>query len=587
MWTAFGCNTFDPDEAGRWPTPRRGMVVSEHPLASRAGMEILEASGNAVDAAVATALALAVVYPKAGNLGGGGFAVWVPHDPGEAPRVLDFRETAPQRLAQELFRDADGEIDPTRSRRAPLGVAVPGSPAGLWALHERGGRLPFERVAAPALRLAREGFPVDPWLARDLRKVGTRGKLLSGGMARTVFYPDGQALDEGQLLRQPVLADTIQRLVREGPDGFYRGDVAEAIVAALRPLGGVLELEDLARYRPVWRAPLRGWFRGLEIVTVPPPSSGGLVFLQVLSMLDGFPLDEELERAQAQAAARGHEPTVAMAGLSARAVHWWIETMRRAFADRARHMGDPDFHDVPVDELLAPSWIAERRVSIGEFANPDIGPLDLQVSESYQTTHLSVLDRDGNAVSLTTTLNEAFGSGLMVRGGGFLLNNEIDDFAVFSNTPNAYGLVGGEANRMEPGKRPLSSMTPLVVRDGGQVVRMVLGSPGGPRIITSLLQVFLRTEVYGQGLADAVEAPRLHQQWNPSFTRFEPDWDPLLLQQLESRGHVIEREPDRWSSVQAIRVEVGGEPEGASDPRRGGAVATEGRGVSAAERPGG
>ena len=552
------------------------MVTSQHPLATRAGVLILEAGGNAADAAVATALALAVVYPQAGNLGGGGFAVWVAHDPDEAPLVLDFRETAPEALTPEAFLDESGRVVPERSLSGPLAVGVPGTPFGLWLFHRRLGRLPFAQVARPAIDLAREGFAVDEFLARDLVREKERRRLTGPGMARALFYPRDEPLREGTLLRQEELAATLEELVRRGPAGFYSGRVAEAVVGTLQPLGGVMDLEDLAGYEPVWREPLRGWFRGLEIVTVPPPSSGGLVLLQVLAMLDGFPLDEEKVRTRDSAREVDPDSEVARVGLSGRAVHWWIEAMRRAFADRALHMGDPDFHTVPVADLLAPSWIAERRISIGELADPHVEAFRFPASEGNDTTHLSVLDREGNAVSLTTTLNTRFGSGLMVPGVGFLLNNEIDDFAVAAQSPNTYGLVGGSANAIEPRKRPLSSMTPAIVREGGQTVRMVLGSPGGPRIISSVIQVLLRTEVYGQSLEEAVAAPRLHQQWVPTATRFEEGWDPLLLQDLRNRDHDVELSQTSFGAVQAIRVEVGGVPEGVSDPRRGGAALAEG-----------
>ncbi len=574
------CASFDPDARARFATPRRGMVVCEHPLATEVGVAILEQGGNAADAAVATALALAVVLPRAGNLGGGGFAVWVAHDASEAPRVLDFRETAPSALTSEHFLDANGQPDPERSLAHALACGVPGSPAGLFELHSELGSMRFEDVAQPAVDLARNGFPIDAELARSLAHDGVRAHLTREGAADQLFYPGGVALAEGDLLVQEALARTIERFARRGPSGFYQGEVANALLAAVRAGDGVLSAGDLRDYEPVWREPLRGWFRGLEIITVPPPSSGGLVLLQVLSMLDGFPLDQEIVAAAEDARRMGRDLDPREAGLSGRAVHWWIEAMRRAFADRAVHMGDPDSPnvDVPVDELLSPEWVSERRVSISEFAVPDVAPLDLPAfREDGETTHLSVLDTHGNAVSLTTTLNTSFGNGLLVPGAGFFLNNEIDDFALFPGVPNAYGLVGGDANALEPRKRPLSSMTPTIVREGDQVVRWVLGSPGGPRIITAVIQVFLRCEVYGQSLADAVAAPRLHQQWNPPATRFEAGWDPLLLDRLRGRRHEVVETEGTFASVQAIRVDVGGEPVGVSDPRASGAVGAEGR----------
>ena len=371
-------------------------------------------------------------------------------------------------------------------------------------------------------------------------------------------------------MRQPELAATLRLLVRRGPEGFYAGEVARAVAEEMRAGGGVMTEADLAAYRPEWREPLRGWFRGGEVISMPPPSSGGIVLLQVLAVLDGFPLDAERRAALDRAAAEGRTDAV---GLGERAVHWWIEALRRAFADRAAHMGDPDHYPVPQEELLDPDWIAERRISIGELAQPDVQPwASPPPVEGSQTTHLSVLDDRGGAVSLTTTLKSGFGSGLVVGGAGFLLNNEIDDFSIQPGVPNVYGLVGGEANAIRPGKRPLSSMTPAILREPGGAVTMVIGSPGGPRIITAVLEVILRAEVYGQSIAEAVEAPRLHQQWKPEQTFFEPGWDPELLDGLRARGHLVEEGTRRWASVQAIQLAPGGQPQGASDSRRGGSA---------------
>jgi len=550
------------DEGGLFPPPRAGMVVCEQPLASEIGVAILERGGNAADAAEAVALALAVVLPQAGNLGGGGFAVWVAHDPAEEPRFLDFRETAPAACVPELFLDAQGNPVPERSLELGPGVGVPGSPAGLYVFQRELGRLPFAEVVAPAIELARAGFEVDEGLAAEL--AAEQEKLARHPGARALFFREDRPLRAGERLLQPELARTLERYAEAGPSGFYRGETAERIVRELAAVEGVMVAADLAGYQSRWRPPLRGWFRGLEIVTAPPPSSGGVALLEILALLDGFPLDEERVRVRAE------EPGNAV-GLSGRALHWWIEAMRLAFADRAEHLGDPDFQRVPVGELLAPEHVTALRVSIGELANPRVRsrPLQAQPREGQDTTHLSVLDAEGNAVSLTTTLNTSFGSGIVARGTGVLLNNELDDFSILAGTPNVFGLVGGAANQLAPGKRPLSSMTPVVVRDGGQVVKYVLGSPGGPRIITSVLGVLLRVIVYEQELAEAVAAPRLHQQWSPLRTRLEPGWDALTRQALLDRGHELE-DDEPWSSVQAIAVEIGGEPVGVSDPRSGG-----------------
>ncbi|MFT7679248.1 MAG: gamma-glutamyltranspeptidase/glutathione hydrolase, partial [Planctomycetota bacterium] len=398
------CRAADPfgQEPGV-PRPEQGAVVSEHPLATRAGLEILEAGGNAADAAVATALVLAVVYPQAGNLGGGGFAVWVPRE-GE-PNTLDFRELAPAGYTPELYQDAAGEVVPERSLATPLAVGVPGSPAGLYELYRQYGSkvqgLTFADLCEPAIRLARDGFEVDAWLARDLRSSKSRVRLEADPGAREIFYPGGAPLAEGQVLKQPRLAATLERLARGGAKAFYGGPIAEAIVQSLRAAderAGIvagsrsMTLEDLAAYKVEERRPLVGRFRGYEVISMGPPSSGGLVLLQVLAVLNGFPLDAE--RATAIAGFQlGDDPSSTECGVSPRRVHWWIEALRMAFADRAQHLGDPDKHKVPVGSLLSADWVARRRVSIGEQARPDVMPWAPDpLPESEQTTHLSVLD---------------------------------------------------------------------------------------------------------------------------------------------------------------------------------------------------
>jgi len=571
------------DTAPKWPTPERGMAVSEHPLATEVGRTILERGGNAADAAVATALALAVVYPQAGNLGGGGFAIWVPHD-GE-PRALDFREVAPRSGNAERYRSDDGSVDARRSRSGALSIGVPGTPAGLWALYEElgSGRLSFEELALPAMMLAVDGFAVDGHLERALRKQEVRARMQRSSAARHTFYPDGIPLRQGQRLVQPDLGRTLLAFAQSGPRAFYRGDNADRLVREVGRLmredgitGGWIDADDLEDYEPEWRTPLRGWFRGVEIITMPPPSSGGILLLQVLSVLEGLPIEAERQRVLETAAFqdvdlkdRGHGPAL---GFDDRILHWWIEALRWAFAGRAEYMGDPDFVDVPVRDLLSDVWIATCRVSIEANARPDVRPwLPDLPPESSETTHLSVLDEDGNAVSLTTTLNSSFGSGVVVEGGGYLLNNEMDDFALPGGVANQFGLVGSAANWPAPRKRPLSSMTPTVLRDGGSVVTLVIGSPGGPRIISSVIGVLLRVLLFEESLEDAVSAPRLHQQWKPEHTEFELGWDEALVENLNTRrGHDARIVDKTWGSVQAIQCPMGGEPIGVSDWRRGG-----------------
>jgi gamma-glutamyltranspeptidase/glutathione hydrolase len=552
-------------------TPEAGMVVCEHPLAASVGADVLEAGGNAADAAVATALALAVVLPRAGNLGGGGFALVVPRE--GAASVLDFRETAPRGATRERYVDAAGAPHPEWLRSGPLSVGVPGTPAGIYELWRRcgSGRFTFEELARPAIELARGGFDVDRELASDLRGDDARATLAASPGAAALFYPGGVPLAEGARLVQPELASTLEHYAAGGPTAFYGGETAARIAAELDasareggPAAGWIDAEDLAAYESKWREPLRGWFRGREILTAPPPSSGGIILLQVLAVLDGFPLDAERRAAAERAGER------AQAGITARALHWWIEALRGAFADRARTMGDPDFVDVPVADLLSPATIAERRMQIGEVALERAAPPS--ESEGRDTTHLSVVDAGGDAVSLTTTLNSSFGSGILVRGAGFLLNDELDDFAFGGGVENQFRLVGGAANAIEPGKRPLSSMTPTVVRDGDGRVELVLGSRGGPRIATSVIAVVLRVYVLEQPLADAVAAPRFHQQWSPPATLFEPGWPTALIEALRRRAQEVEVVERRWSSVQAIRVHAGGRVEGVCDPRSGGAA---------------
>lgn len=553
---------------GLKPTAGVGAVVSEHPEATRVGLEILDAGGNAIDSAVATALALAVVYPQAGNLGGGGFAVVVPAGEPDGAVTLDFRETAPAKLTAADFRDENDDVIRGLSTDTHLGVGVPGSPDGLWKLHERFGLLEWEALVEPAIRLARDGFAVDPHLARDLRAEGLRDRLGRSSAARALFYPDGEPLAEGQRLTQPELARTLELLAAQGPAGFYRGPVADALTAEMRRAKGRLEQDDLDGYSSTWREPLRGEFDGLQVISMPPPSSGGVALLQVLGMVQRL------------------DPPRSNAGPSGPVAHLWAEAMRRAFADRAVHLGDPDFVEVPVAELLSSAWLDERAESLGSEADLEVEPWARPPAEGGgETTHLSVLDAEGNAVSLTTTLNTTFGTGILVPGAGFLLNNELDDFSLKPGVPNAYGLVGQAANQIEGGKRPLSSMTPTVLLDDQSRVRMVVGSPGGPRIISSVLQVVLRHVWHGQPIAEAIEAPRLHQQWRPLSTRLEPGWSPAVLADLEERGHELDLRSSRWSSVQGITVDAQGRVEAHSDSRRGGAAGVQGQGLSQPSRP--
>ncbi len=554
-------------------------MVSEHALASAAGALILERGGNAADAAVATAFALAVVLPQAGNLGGGGFALWV--DASGTASCLDFRETAPAGADARFFLDAQGEAHSQRLRASPLSIGVPGTPLGLWHLYrEHGsGSLSWRALLEPAIALARDGFEVDLHLERALSDEADWARLERSSGARALFAPRGERLAQGARLSNPDLAATLEAIARDGPNGFYRGAVAEAVARELDLVcaeAGVARqaaptLEDLAAYEVRSRTALASWFGGHEIVSVPPPSSGGVILLQVLAILDGFPLHAQRTAALAERARAGASAVECdEVGIDARIANWWIEALRSAFRARASELGDPDFVSVDVAALLSNRWIAEHRVSIGESASREPPP-SLNAIEGDDTTHLCTLDREGNAVSLTTTLNSRFGSGILVRGAGFLLNDELDDFALPGGAPNQFALSGGSKNALEANKRPLSSMTPCVVRADDGSVRMILGGAGGPRIPSSVLGVLLRTLVFEQDLAHAVAASRLHQQAQPEASAFEPGWPEGLLAALARRGHQIERSAAPFGAVQAIRVLQSGAVEVASDPRRGGA----------------
>lgn len=542
------------------PRLEAGVVVCEQPLAAEVGVEILRKGGNAADAAVATALALAVVYPQAGNLGGGGFALWC--SSGGDVRALDFREVAPAEADPARLFDDQGRALGELLLWSPLAVGVPGSPAGLEELHARcgSGRFTLAQLCEPALKLAREGFVVPESLASDLCDRDDRERLERSVAARELFFPEGEPLKAGDVLVQPELATTLERYAAAGARGFYFGPTADALVeelgrAALAlPEGarwerGWITPEDLGAYRPKWREPLRTEFRGREVWTMPPPSSGGVVLLQVLGVL-------ELRRALGTAWDGGFAHEIA-------------EAFRASFAERAEVLGDPDFVAVPIGELLSADWMQATADSIGERARNERVPT--LRAEGMNTTHLSVVDCDGNAVALTTTLNSSFGSGRVVKGAGFLLNNELDDFALGGGARNQFGLVGSAANRIRPGARPLSSMTPTIVRKDGRV-ELVLGSPGGPRIITAVTQVLVRVLAFGESLEAAVAAPRLHQQWSPAATRIEPEFPADVERELASRGHDVQRSKERFASVQAIVVTRDGSVLGVSDPRRDGAA---------------
>ncbi len=531
---------------------QQAMVVADEPLAARIGLDLLRQGGNAVDAAVAIGFAMAVTYPRAGNIGGGGFMLIHQADKHRVT-ALDYRETAPQKAHRDLFLDAQGQVDGQLSRFSPLAVGVPGTVAGLLLALEKYGSLPLSRVLTPAIQLAREGFPVSPDLHQALQ---SRRQHLSAA-AQQVFYHDGQALAAGQTLVQKDLAATLQRIAEQGRAGFYSGDTARLLIADMTAHGGIMSLADLAQYQPVLRTPVQGEFRGYQVYSMSPPSSGGVHIVQLLNLLSAYDLRT-----------LGHN--------SAATIHYMAEAMKYAYADRAKYLGDPDFVSVPVAGLTALEYAQQLRKNIDPqrvTPSKDISAGQPPGYESPQTTHFSVMDAAGNAVANTYTLNFSFGSGLMAPGTGFLLNNEMDDFSAKPGVPNAYGLVGGEANAVAPGKRMLSSMSPTIVLKD-QKPFLITGSPGGSRIITTTLQIILNVIEHGLNLQEAVNAVRVHHQWWPDELSVEQGLSVDTYHQLQKLGHKIKESPWAMGAANSIlRAPDTGRLHGAADPRRSSAVA--------------
>jgi gamma-glutamyltranspeptidase/glutathione hydrolase len=536
----------------------RGMAVSSSPAATEAGLAVLRDGGNAFDAAVAIGFALAATLPEAGNLGGGGFLLGRTAEGKEF--AVDFRETAPRAAVPALYVDEAGRAVPERSRTGPLAVAVPGSPAGLLHVLSRYGSLPRAVVMAPAIRLARDGFVPPPILHALFREQETRERLAGCPDARRIFLDGAARLAPGAVFRQPELARTLELLAAEGAEVFYRGELGRRIVADLRRKGGVMTTDDLAAYVVKEREPLVGTYRGRRVVTMPPPSSGGTALLGMLNVLEGYPLERT---------GFGSERTA----------HLLAETMKRAFRDRAELLGDADFVAVPVRGLVAKGYGAAMRATIGETAlapdlvrNPD--PL---AYEKEETTHFAVMDAAGNAVACTTTLNGAFGAGVVAGDAGFLWNDEMDDFAVTPGAPNMFGLLQSERNRIEPGKRPLSSMTPTLLTEDGRAVG-AFGSPGGPTIITTVLQTIVNVVDHRMTAAEATAAPRLHHQWRPDVLWVEPfGLAPEGVEALRRRGHAVKfrGEPGRpsYQGDAHVILRTAAGFFGAADPRRDGVAA--------------
>jgi gamma-glutamyltranspeptidase/glutathione hydrolase len=530
---------------------RDGMVVAQEQRAARIGVTILGRGGNAVDAAVAVGFALAVTYPRAGNIGGGGFMV-IHLAKDNRDTAIDYRETAPAAATPTMFLDAAGNPDPNKSRDSGLAVGVPGTVAGLALAEEKygSGKFTLADLIAPAINLARNGFPVEDDLVDSLPAAAAR--LARYPASASIFLNGDQPLHEGDRLLQFDLAGTLQKIADGGPRAFYTRRVAEQIADAVGHAGGIMTKDDLASYKAVERPVVRGSYRGYDVVSMPPPSSGGVALIEMLNILEGYDL--------------------AKIGRNAQSLHDLIEAMKRAYADRAVYMGDPDFVKMPIAGLISKKYAATLRATIGDKATPAAGirPGKPGDSEGRNTTHFSVIDRDGNAVSNTYTLNFSYGLGLVADGTGVLLNNELDDFTAKPGAANAYGLVGFDQNLPGPDKRPLSSMTPTIVLKNGKPF-IVTGSPGGSRIISAVLQVITNIIDFHMGIGDAVSAPRLHNQWEPDKTFVEPGFDAALLAALKARGHKIVP-TDPHTDANSILVTKDGYV-GAADRRTRGATA--------------
>lgn len=520
----LGCTpNSPPDEAGSskvisntFVSGKNGVVSSRSALASEVGVDIMMAGGNAIDAAVATGFALAVTYPSAGNIGGGGFTVIRLAD-GQV-RTLDSRERAPARAHRDMFLDEEGKVISGLATATHAASGVPGTVDGLLMLLEEHGTMSRQEVLAPAIRLAEEGFPLPEDLARQFRRVLESMRDYPASMAK--FSKNGEPYRAGEIWRQPDLAKTLRLISEHGRDGFYAGEVAEKITAEMQKGNGLISEEDLADYRSIWREPIKSEYRGYTIWGMPPPSSGGALIAQMLNMLEPFDLQS-------------------LGWGSAETIHVMVEAERRAYADRAEYLGDPDYVDVPLARLIDPEYARQR---FSDFdperatRSSEVGPGHWP-EESPQTTHFSVMDKWGNAVSLTTTLNSSYGSKIVVEGTGILLNNEMDDFSAKADVANQFGLIGRDANAIEPGKRMLSSMAPTIVTKDGQPY-LITGTPGGSTIITTTLQIIVNIIDHQMSLEEAVTAPRFHHQWQPDAIWYGPGGIPdEAKSELEAMGH--------------------------------------------------
>jgi len=526
----------------------RAMITSDAPLATDVGLQVMRDGGNAVDAAVATAFALAVVYPEAGNLGGGGFMVARMTDGSTA--ALDFREKAPLAATRDMFLDATGELT-DRSVVGHLASGVPGAVMGLWEAHRRFGTKPWADLIAPSIRLAEEGFIVDRELAGSIR--GAADRLQQFDASRALFFPGGAAPAEGARWRNPDLGRVLRRIAQNGPAGFYEGETADLIVAEMRRGGGIISHEDLKQYRAAWRTPVEFDYRGHRVISMAPASSGGITLALMANILEGYPMRD-------------------LGFHSAEGLHLTAEAMRRAFADRNHFLADPDFVDVPQQMLVSQDYADRQRATIDRMrATPStaVRPGLAEQPEPEHTTHFSVVDPMGNAVALTTTINDLYGSGVTIAGAGIVMNDEMDDFAAKPGTPNMFGLVQGEANAIQPGKRMLSAMTPTIVLDRNRDVLLVTGARGGPRIITAVFQVITNVIDHGMDVTAAVHAPRIHHQHLPDVLGIERNGvDAAIAARLQAMGHTVEMRGGVGTAPTILRRN--GVWTGVPDPRTGG-----------------
>jgi gamma-glutamyltranspeptidase/glutathione hydrolase len=555
-----------PALAGNAVHPAHGsktMVATVQPEASKVGVAILQQGGNAIDAAVAVGFALAVVYPEAGNIGGGGFMLFRRTD-GEV-HFLDYREKAPAKATANMYLDGQGNVVPDMSTIGYQAIGVPGSVAGMAYAQRHWGKLTLKQVMEPAIRLARDGFVLD----YDEAKVFHDSQLAQFSESHRIFQHDGDYYKQGDVFKQPDLARTLERIA-DNPDDFYHGSLARELAASLQKGGGLITADDLAQYEVKERQPIRGTYRGYEIISAPPPSSGGIALVEVLNILEGYDLAKQGDR-------------------SAQSIHLTAEAFQRAFFDRAEFLGDPDFSKIPVAQLMdkryGNAWretIPLRRATpSAELRRPSIfsqldsyaraHPQPNSIRESQHTTHYSIVDPEGNAVAVTTTLNDGFGSRVTAQGLGFLLNDEMDDFSSKPGVPNMFGLLQGPANAIGPGKRPLSAMTPTIVLNNGKLF-LVLGSPGGPTIITTVANVLMGVVDYGLNIEQAVNAPRFHEQWMPDQIEMETvGFSPDTIAILEHMGHKTKIAHGYWGDAECIAVDgKTGELLGASDGRNDG-----------------